>query len=51
MTYSEAWKIYRDGNPLTDWNDPLFEQAVEHIRITDYDLQAGIISSVTEYDN
>ncbi len=51
MTYADAWKIYSAGNPAIDFADPVFEAAAEHIRIADYDLQAGIISDVTEYDS
>ena len=54
MTYDNAYKL---SNPkffelaceegwLSDW-----EAAAEHVRLADYDLMAGIIKSVTEYDS
>lgn len=46
MTYAEAWDIYCNA-PL---DDPRYEAAAEHVRIADYDYQAGIISDVNEYD-
>lgn len=49
MTYAKAWKTFCSARP-EDFDTPEFEAAAEHIRIADYDLQAGIINAVTDYD-
>ncbi len=50
MTYAQAWATYCGAKSPEDFADPEFEAAAEHIRIADYDYQAGIISAVTDYD-
>jgi len=54
MTYARAFEL---SNPAyfqlsidEGWNDE-WERAAEHVRIADYDYSAGIIDSVTAYDD
>ena len=53
MTYAEAWKLTAnttyEQSISEKWEDE-WRMADEFIRVADYDLSAGIIDAVTDYD-